>query len=464
MFFSVRIREPAVAGTFYPAEPRRLESVVTLLLEQATPAEGRAPKALVAPHAGYVYSGPVAASAYARLRPLRGVIRRVLLLGPAHRARLDGLSAPAVDALRTPLGDVPVDREAVARIADLPQVSVADEAHVGEHSLEVHLPFLQVALGAFSVVPLVVGQATDDEVAEVLERLWGGGETLVVISSDLSHYHDYDTARRLDAATSAAIEGLRPEGLDWQSACGRVPVRGLLRVAQRRGLRARTLDLRNSGDTAGPRDRVVGYGAWAFTEPLEQRGSASDPQDADAAEHDETLLQVARRSIEHGLRFGAALPVSAAAFAPALQLPGASFVTLRGPDRALRGCIGRLTAERPLVEDVAENAFRAAFHDPRFRPVHAGELPGLQIHLSVLAPPEEIRPASLDHLAAWLRPGSDGVIVEEHPYRATFLPDVWKELPAPEAFLAALWRKAGLRPGYWSADLRVWRYASRGIG
>lgn len=460
----MRIREPAVAGTFYPADARRLESVVSGLLQQATPAAGPAPKALVAPHAGYVYSGPVAASAYARLLPVRGVVRRVVLLGPAHRVALRGLAVPAVDALRTPLGDVPVDAEGVARIADLPQVGRSDVAHLGEHSLEVHLPFLQVALGPFSVVPLVVGEATDDEVAEVLERLWGGDETLVVISSDLSHYHDYETARRLDAATCAAIEGLRPEALAWESACGRVPVRGLLRVAQRRGLRARTLDLRNSGDTAGPRDQVVGYGAWDFTETPAAHSSAPDARAADAAAHDETLLQVARSSVEHGLQFGAPLPIAAEAYAPALRVPGASFVTLRSPDGALRGCIGRLAAERPLVEDVSENAFRAAFHDPRFQPLGAGELPGLRVHLSVLSPPEEIQPASLADLATALRPGSDGLIVQERTVRATFLPDVWKELPEPEAFLAALWRKAGLRPGHWSANLRVWRYASRGIG
>jgi AmmeMemoRadiSam system protein B len=262
----MRIREPAVAGTFYPAERRRLESIVTRLLQQATPAEGPAPKALVAPHAGYVYSGPVAASAYARLLPLRGVVRRVVLLGPAHRVALRGLAAPAVDALRTPLGDVPVDREGLACIADLPQVGAADAAHAGEHSLEVHLPFLQVALGdGWSVVPVVVGQVPVEPVADLLELLWGGPETLVVVSTDLSHYHDQATAHALDSATAANVVAGRWRDVEPDRACGAFPLRGLLREAERRHLPIELLDLRTSGDTAGDPDRVVGYGAFSVT-------------------------------------------------------------------------------------------------------------------------------------------------------------------------------------------------------
>jgi AmmeMemoRadiSam system protein B len=222
-----------------------------------------APKALIAPHAGYVYSGPVAASAYARLAARRGAISRVVLLGPSHRVYLRGLAAPDVDAFATPLGEVPIDRAWLARALELPQVQVLYRAHELEHSLEVHLPFVQVALGAFSLVPLVTGDASPREVAEVLDALWGGDETLVVVSSDLSHYHGYEQARRQDAETAHAIEALRPDAIGEDDACGRVPIRGLLVAAEKRGLGVRRLDLRSSGDTAGPRDRVVGYGAFA---------------------------------------------------------------------------------------------------------------------------------------------------------------------------------------------------------
>jgi AmmeMemoRadiSam system protein B len=257
-------RPPAVAGTFYPADAAELRRVVTgLLAEAAATGAGPPPRAIVGPHAGYVYSGAVAASAYAALAS-SPAFRRVVLLGPAHRLAFEGLALPSHAAFRTPLGDVPVDATARQALADLPQVRVLDAAHAREHGLEVHLPFLQVALGPAAIVPLVVGEAGAAAVGAVIERLWDGPQTLVVVSSDLSHYHDYATACRLDAATSRAIEALRYDDLDEGSACGRAPLRGLLWVAARRGLTARTLDLRNSGDTAGPRDRVVGYGAYAF--------------------------------------------------------------------------------------------------------------------------------------------------------------------------------------------------------
>lgn len=257
------VRHPAVAGLFYPDDPRELRWQVADFLA-AVPAGGVVPKAIIAPHAGYVYSGPIAASAYARLQPARGRVTRVVLLGPAHRVGFRGLALSGADYFQTPLGRVMVDKEAIEKISRLPQVHVMDLAHAQEHSLEVHLPFLQEVLGEFSLVPLVVGDAEAGEVAEVIEALWGGPETLIVVSSDLSHYHDYKTAQRLDRATSQAIEQLRPEDIQYDSACGRNPVNGLLRAARQHGLKASTIDLRNSGDTAGSHDRVVGYGAYVF--------------------------------------------------------------------------------------------------------------------------------------------------------------------------------------------------------
>lgn len=264
-----QVRRPAVAGLFYPADPDTLARAVADYLAAASATAGKAkgsavpPKALIAPHAGYIYSGPIAASAYALLRDTGTRIRRVVLIGPSHRVAFAGLALPGARIFATPLGDVPVDAEATARLRDLPQIHVRDDAHGPEHSLEVHLPFLQAVLADFSLVPLVVGGATVDEVAEILDLLWGGEETLIVVSSDLSHYHDYHTARELDAATARAVEALRPEEIDTEQACGCLPVGGLLTVARRRGLTARLLDLRNSGDTAGPRKEVVGYGAFA---------------------------------------------------------------------------------------------------------------------------------------------------------------------------------------------------------
>lgn len=258
------VRPPAVAGLFYPDDARELRAAVCEYLA-GRPLSAATPKAIIAPHAGYRYSGPVAGSAYALVKAARGTITRVVVLGPSHRAAFMGLALSSAARFSTPLGDIPVDRQATARIRGLPQVTVLDRAHAREHSIEVHLPFLQVVLGDFGLVPLVVGAASSSDVGEVLDLLWGGPETLIVASSDLSHYHDYATAQRMDAATSAAIEALRDEDIGDDDACGRVPVSGLLRVARRLGLRARTVDLRNSGDTAGPHDQVVGYGAYAIS-------------------------------------------------------------------------------------------------------------------------------------------------------------------------------------------------------
>jgi len=256
-------RQPAVAGAFYPADPAVLgRQVDALLAGVADPGASTCPKALIAPHAGYQYSGPIAASAYAQLAPIAARIRRVLLLGPAHRLPFRGLAYPGADRFLTPLGAVPLDREALAGLADLPQVLCLDAAFEGEHCLEVQLPFLQRVLGDFRLVPLIVGAVEPQAVAQVIDRLWGGDETLIVISSDLSHYLDYATATRVDRETTRAIEQLEPAGLDHHGACGATPVAGLLVAARRRGMQVRTLDLRNSGDTAGTRDRVVGYGAY----------------------------------------------------------------------------------------------------------------------------------------------------------------------------------------------------------
>ena len=257
------VRAAAVAGQFYPAHPGVLDADLRGYLTAAV-AEPPVPKAVIAPHAGYIYSGPVAASAYAPLAAGAGEVSRVILLGPAHRVWFQGLAASGAAAFETPLGLVPVDVEAVNRVLTLPQVTTRDDAHRSEHCLEVHLPFLQTVLDDFAIVPLVVGDATAAEVAEVVDLLWGGAETIVVVSSDLSHYHDYETARRLDAETSRAIEDLRPEDISPEQACGRLPIQGLLLAARTRGLHVETVDLRSSGDTAGPRDEVVGYGAWVF--------------------------------------------------------------------------------------------------------------------------------------------------------------------------------------------------------
>lgn len=257
------IRSAAVAGTFYPENSAQLHADIQEMLAHLASGNS-APKAIIVPHAGYIYSGAIAASAYVQLKPARNTIKRVILLGPCHRVPLSGLATTGADCFDTPLGSVPIDRESIDRVLSLPQVMESDLTHQQEHSLEVQLPFLQEVLDEFTLVPMVVGDSSAEDICEVLELLWGGRETLVVISSDLSHYHDYKTAQVMDNLTCKAIEALDGDAISQEQACGRNPVSGLLQVAQHHDMKVTTLDLRNSGDTAGSKDQVVGYGAWMF--------------------------------------------------------------------------------------------------------------------------------------------------------------------------------------------------------
>ena len=265
---SINVRPAAVAGMFYPDSPVVLSREVSGLLADAGHPGEAPPKAIIAPHAGYVYSGPIAASAFATLAGLRNTVHRVVLLGPTHRVAVRGLAVPTSDAFVTPLGMVPLDKAAIDAVSDLPQIVFSDVAQAHEHSLEVEIPFLQVVLDDFSLVPLAVGDASPREVAEVLERLWGGKETLIVISSDLSHYLPYHDAQQIDERTARQILSLDPM-INHYQACGATPINGLLLQARKHGLKARQIDLRNSGDTAGDMSRVVGYGAFGFFEQPE---------------------------------------------------------------------------------------------------------------------------------------------------------------------------------------------------
>ncbi|MDP6977741.1 MAG: AmmeMemoRadiSam system protein B [Myxococcota bacterium] len=444
------VRSPAVAGQFYPADPVSLRTSVREYLEAGHRPGGAPPKALIAPHAGYVYSGPIAGSAYAALEPLRGRIERVVLLGPAHRVFVRGLAAPTVEVFATPLGEVAIDQSAIAMLADLPQVTLSDRAHAPEHSLEVQLPFLQEVLGQFTLVPLVVGDATGGEVAEVLDRLWGGDETLIVVSSDLSHYLDYETARHMDEATSHAIEAMHPEQIETEGACGRIPVQGLLLAARDHGLRPTTVDLRNSGDTAGPRDGVVGYGAYLLKP--ETSNDASSPS--------RSLKRFALECIEHGLDHEQRPPKIAERDLPdEWRTPRACFTTLRLAGE-LRGCMGSFDVTQSLAMNVARTACRAAFEDPRFGPLSREEFDRLEVEISILGEPQPLPADSRAELIARLVPGVDGLIVRDGPHQATFLPDVWGSLPDPDDFVDALLTKAGLPTGHWSPILQFERYTT----
>jgi AmmeMemoRadiSam system protein B len=360
------LRPAAVAGTFYPGTAGVLTRDLRRLLSDALPGQGsheqRRPKAIIVPHAGYVYSGAIAATVYAPLHALRASIRRVVLLGPTHRVAVAGLAVPSVSAFATPLGEVPLDSEAMRSIARLPQVVVSDAAHAREHSLEVQLPFLQAVLEQFTLVPLAVGDASPSEVAEVLETLWGGDETLIVISSDLSHFLPYARACETDSDTARHIVALDAK-LNHQQACGATPVNGLLLAARRHGLRARLLDLRNSGDTAG--DKVTRRRLWRLQLYAGERRCPLGPLGS-------ALLISARNAI--AAKFG--LPPQPVTPLPELTAPGASFVTLT-QNGQLRGCIGSLEARAAAGQRRRRERLRRRFSRPALR---AAERAGIAAH------------------------------------------------------------------------------------
>ena len=455
------IRSPAVAGAFYPADESELISSVDAMLDSVHD-DGWAPKVIIAPHAGHIYSGSVAACAYSRLKKADPPIRQVVLLGPSHRVGFNGIAVPTSTAYMTPLGEIPIDSAAIRKVLGLGGTGFLDEAHAQEHSLEVHLPFLQRVLASFTLVPLVIGDAKKEEVAAVLNELWGGPETLIVISTDLSHFHPYEEARKIDAKTSAKILAL-DASLVGEEACGCRPLNGLLHLLKNKGLKVEQVTVQNSGDTAGTKDRVVGYGAYVVMEKAVMENAvvenADDKQRLLPLALRQRLLQTAREAVLHPFGNNENYHIDLSRFPQALKEERASFVTLN-INQQLRGCIGSLAAHRPLVTDVAHNAQAAAFKDPRFKPLTLGEYQQVDIHISVLSPPELLEVNSRADLLSRLRPGIDGLIINEGGKRATYLPSVWEQLPDPESFVAELRRKAGLRANGWAANTTIHRYTT----
>jgi len=452
------VRHPAVAGYFYPLEPQTLKMDVRTHLKTAKKNKlpGRI-MGLVAPHAGYVYSGIVAGAGY---RLLDKNIKKVIVIAASHHHRFNGISIPDVDAYRTPLGDIPLAREAhllrsLKSVTYSPEgkkedpnalhlkIGYVPEAHNREHSLEVQLPFLQEALEDFELVPIVCGLVNADLLAALISRIMGR-ETLVIASSDLSHYKAYEETNKLDKVTVDAITNLKFSKMDACEACGKIPVLTLMKLAQAKGWEGHTLDYRNSGDTSGKKDRVVGYTAIAFTRP--KGGITMDTKTT--KKDQEQLLKLARSAIRSKLIAGEKIDRPKTP-SPLLKENRGCFVTLHDDSGNLRGCIGNLEPVRPLMEGIEENAKNAAFDDPRFSSLTREELEKVGIEVSVLTVPRTLDYDGPGDLLKKLRPGVHGVILSKGMRRATYLPQVWDQIPSKEMFLISLCKKAGLTPNAW---------------
>lgn len=480
-------RKSALSALFFEANPDQLARSIDHYCHFPAGSAMPLPKIIIAPHAGHIYSGATAGKAYALLAAHASQIRRIVLLGPAHRVYFKGIALAGAGSFETPLGQMPLDLLGCAAIADLPFVSTRPDAHAQEHSLEVHVPFLQRALPHVGFVPLLVGDSSAQEVEHIMQRLWADSSTVFVISTDLSHFHPYDEAQAIDEASCAKILALDPH-LHPDEACGATPVNGALVVARERAMRITQLERLNSGDTAGNtpegRQRVVGYASFALHETastssiaIDSRASYADsvwangrfgihhtvsqpsaaPNTLDAAQG-QRLVALARQTLRQRMTGEQIEPSETAD----LQFSGASFVTLTLQGQ-LRGCIGSLQAHRPLAQDVQANALAAALQDPRFPPLTAQELPQIAVEVSVLTAPQPLHHANESHALWQLRPGIDGLIFEAEvngqAFRSTYLPQVWEQIPEPRSFLAHLKIKAGLNFDFWSPHIKLSRYS-----
>jgi MEMO1 family protein len=441
-------RQPVFAGSWYEGDAATLKSYLQGAMEKAPDHWAANPKVLVMPHAGHRFSGDLAARAAAQLAP--GTVKRVVIFGPSHRHGFRGVALPGSEGYATPLGELPLDQELASRARAFHEVISEPLAHAQEHSLEVILPFIQHRLGNVSVLPLVVGAMAPDRLQALMARLWGGPETLIVISTDLTHFLKGEEASSIDLQTAHKVEKAEGRTLDGHQACGHQALSAMLAEGDRRGMRFTRLGLTHSGNITGDHDRVVGYGAWAGHEIDDARMSEPLRQE---------LLRAARQGLSLRLKNGREPEINIGSFAAPLQTIGASFVTLT-LNGQLRGCIGSLVPHQPLISDVVKNAVKAGFSDPRFPPVTAPELEQCEIEIAVLSRLVALSFTSESDLLSQLTPGEDGLILSDGNYRGTFLPKVWESLPTPELFLANLKRKAGLPENHWSDTVKVSRYTT----
>ncbi|MGV6840478.1 MAG: AmmeMemoRadiSam system protein B [Planktomarina sp.] len=450
------VQQANFAGSFYTSEPIPLNRQVRLLTQggRVGASIGSArPIAVIAPHAGYRFSGHLAGEAYAAA--LHGDMEhnylRTLVLSPSHKYAFEGLAVPSWKGFRVPNGHMGVDKTCVNDLVDRKMVQVLDEAHENEHGIETQIPFLTRYFTGAPIVPIVVGQIKPDVLGKVIDFVAGDPElpTLVVLSSDLSHFHDLTHAKRLDAATAQMIEMGDIRGLDGTHACGWRPIAGFLSSKLGAGAKAVRLGMADSSRVTLDESRVVGYGAWSFYR-------AHHPVFSD--QRRKALLNAARQGLTSFLRKGKKPEINMDTFGPPLHTTAASFVTLTHNGR-LRGCIGSLKAHQPLVKDVIENAIKAGTQDRRFKALTTpDQMDDLVLKIAVLTKPAPLSFANRAELEKIIRPGISGLILEDQGKRGTFLPMVWDSLKSPQEFLDGLVVKAGLPKGHWSDTVRIWHF------
>jgi hypothetical protein len=450
---SQQIRNPVYDGSFYPKSPDELTALIEEYTKRADQTvislpPGAKLKALILPHAGYVYSGFTAAHCS---KVLKGNdFKKIIIMGPDHRVGFTNCAVSDVSAYETPLGKVALHPDSLVlrqKYSELFRTNKKSDK--SEHSIEVQIPFLQHYLTDFQIIPIVMGPGDFGKYADAIETLIDR-ETLIVVSSDLSHYLPYDQAVKTDQETIGHILSLDLQGLSGNHnfACGIIPIQVLTYLAIHYNWQPYLLHYSNSGQTAGPKDKVVGYAAIAYFETSDTNNNKGKNQMDE--EKGKILLKLARQTIAHSLNADINESDS-----QSMDLSDKVFTDHRGTfvtltmNKQLRGCIGNLSSDKSILDGVKDNAINAAFHDPRFPPLSKNEFNKIDIEISILSEPEKLVYHDSSDLLEKLRPGIDGVIIRKGPYSSTFLPQVWDQLPDKKSFLNHLCQKAGLSPDEW---------------
>ncbi|MEA1925268.1 MAG: AmmeMemoRadiSam system protein B [Candidatus Altiarchaeota archaeon] len=448
-----RVRESVIAGSWYPGNKETLENMLEGFLDKVGNDAIEDVRALICPHAGYAYSGSVAAYGYKQLR--NKSYSKVIMLAPSHQYPFQGVSVGDYTHYRTPLGDVPVSDESFELVSESKLFYFLEEAHLREHSLEIQLPFLQMVLDDFFIIPLVFGRLSMDEIRCAADVIIGhlNDETLLVVSTDLSHYHSYEEAISLDDECIKSILSMDMENALKGEMCGKYAVLTAMEIAKKMGWSPQLLKYLNSGDVTGDKSSgVVGYASIVF----HGKNKNESAEGVVSVEQQKYLLDVARKSIEAYMDKG--MPPKVEARYSELEERAGTFVTLE-KNGQLRGCIGNIVPEKKVYISVRDNAINAAFRDPRFSPLKRSELDDLEIEVSILSVPELIRVESPQDYVNEIEAGKDGIIIQKGDRSATYLPQVWEKIPKTELFLDSLCQKATLPIGCWGrGGVEIYRY------
>jgi len=446
-----KIRQASVAGKFYPADREELESFLEDCSQNNRKQYKYSARAIIVPHAGYVYSGQFASEGF---QYLNKKAKNIFIIAPCHYIGFDGIAVSSSDAWETPLGQIEINKEINQVLIEDFGAEFNDEAIEPEHALEVQVPFIQKGFPNSKIVPILVGDADSEQITNLISHFWNDKDNVFVISSDLSHFHHDSEAQKIDKVTAEMIEAQEVSDFNSNQACGAIGVLGLVGFAKQEGFSLIRINLKNSSVISGDKSRVVGYGSWLLFEGTKEKFVKEN--------FSEFLLDICRKSIFSGFKTGHPLKIETSEYAEVLQQSGASFVTLEINDE-LRGCVGSILANQSLIEDISKNAFAAAFSDNRFEPLSEEEYEYLDIAISLLSAPSQMSFKDEEDLLSQIVPDIDGIIIKDGYYRAVYLPSVWEQLPDKRLFLNSLKQKAGLSYSHFSKTFEVYRFRTEYI-